>query len=114
MIERLRASIDGVRFNGESADLDKSLYTVLSVSLPPSDISDMLLFNLDIAGISASGGSACSSGSEVGSHVLSALPGLDTSRGNIRFSFGKYNTTDEVDFAVSKLAELFQKEGRLV
>ena len=107
MIDQLRAQIEEVRFNGLSADLDQSLYTVLSVSLPPADISDMLLFNLDIAGISASGGSACSSGSEVGSHVLGALPGLDPERGNIRFSFGKYNTAADVDFAVAKVAELY-------
>ncbi|MBO0949000.1 cysteine desulfurase family protein [Fibrella forsythiae] len=107
MIKQLQAAIGDVRFNGESADLDKSLYTVLSVSLPATDMSDMLLFNLDIAGISVSGGSACSSGSDVGSHVLGALPGLNPDRGNIRFSFGKYNTADEVDFAVSKVAEMY-------
>lgn len=112
MIDQLRASFDDrdgdmIRFNGDSADLDKSLYTVLSVSLPATDMSDMLLFNLDIAGISVSGGSACSSGSDVGSHVLGALPGLDPNRGNIRFSFGKYNTPDEVDFAVAKVAEMY-------
>ena len=67
----------------------------------------MLLFNLDIAGISVSGGSACSSGSDVGSHVLGALPDLDPDRGNVRFSFGKYNTADEVDFAVAKVAEMY-------
>lgn len=116
MINQLRASFDdgSVRFNGESANMDKSLYTVLSVSLPATDMSDMLLFNLDIAGISVSGGSACSSGSDVGSHVLGALPGLDPDRGNIRFSFGKYNTAEEVDFAVSKVAGMFQKEARLI
>ncbi len=118
MIDQLRSSFDDldggpVRFNGESADLDKSLYTVLSVSLPATDMSDMLLFNLDIAGISVSGGSACSSGSDVGSHVLGALPGLDPNRGNIRFSFGKYNTAEEVDFAVSTVAGMFQKEPKL-
>lgn len=118
MIDQLRSSLNDldagpVRFNGESADLDKSLYTVLSVSLPVTDMSDMLLFNLDIAGISVSGGSACSSGSDVGSHVLGALPGLDPNRGNIRFSFGKYNTAEEVDFAVSKVAEMFRKEPKL-
>ncbi|NID09037.1 cysteine desulfurase family protein [Fibrivirga algicola] len=107
MIDQLRTSINDVRFNGDSADLDKSLYTVLSVSLPATDMSDMLLFNLDIAGISVSGGSACSSGSDMGSHVLGALPGLNPDRGNIRFSFGKYNTPDEVDFAVSKVAEMY-------
>ncbi|MEZ0539942.1 cysteine desulfurase family protein [Fibrella arboris] len=114
MINQLQATIETVRFNGESADLEKSLYTVLSVSLPATDMSDMLLFNLDIAGISVSGGSACSSGSDVGSHVLGALPGLDPDRGNIRFSFGKYNTADEVDYAVAKVAEMFQKEPKLV
>ncbi|HEX9957492.1 MAG TPA: cysteine desulfurase family protein [Fibrella sp.] len=107
MIDQLRNNIENVGFNGDSADLDKSLYTVLSVSLPSTDMSDMLLFNLDIAGISVSGGSACSSGSDVGSHVLGALPGLDPNRGNIRFSFGKYNTAEEVDYAVSKVAEMY-------
>ncbi|MEZ0610520.1 cysteine desulfurase family protein [Fibrella sp. WM1] len=112
MIDQLRAQFDEraggpVLFNGDSADLDKSLYTVLSVSLPPSDINDMLLFNLDIAGISVSGGSACSSGTDVGSHVLNALPGIDPNRANVRFSFGKYNTIEEVDYAVAKVAELY-------
>jgi cysteine desulfurase len=110
MIDRLHEKIADVRFNGDSANLDTSLYTVLNVSLPPSDLSDMLLFNLDIAKISASGGSACSSGSEVGSHVLAALPGLDISRGNVRFSFGKYNTTDEVDYVVDALAGMLKSE----
>ncbi|TAE30600.1 MAG: cysteine desulfurase [Cytophagales bacterium] len=113
MIAQLREKIEDLRFNGSSADVDNSLYTVLNVSLPPSDISDMLLFNLDIAKISASGGSACSSGSEIGSHVLSALPGLDAGRGYVRFSFGKYNTVEEIDYAVETLAGLYQKEPQL-
>ncbi|GAB3574685.1 cysteine desulfurase family protein [Spirosoma luteolum] len=110
MIERLRASLPGVAFNGLSGAVDNSLYTVLNVSLPASDLNDMLLFNLDIARISASGGSACSSGSSVGSHVLGALPGIDPDRGYVRFSFGKYNTTDEIDYAVDTLVGLYQKE----
>ncbi|WP_025763131.1 cysteine desulfurase family protein [Dyadobacter tibetensis] len=106
MMERLAQRIDGVSFNGLSADLDKSLYTVLSVSLPESDISDMLLFNLDIDGIAVSGGSACASGTDVGSHVLNELyPG--SQRANVRFSFSKYNTEAEVDYAVEKLALLY-------
>jgi cysteine desulfurase len=109
MIEKLQARIEGVKFNGNSAQLDASLYTVLSVSLPPSDISDMLLFNMDIAGIAVSGGSACSSGTEIGSHVLNEL-GIDPDRANVRFSFGKYNTEEEVDYAVEVLAELYQRE----
>jgi cysteine desulfurase len=112
MIGQLRQHIEGVTFNGRSAELDQSLYTVLSVSLPPSDLNDMLLFNLDIAGISVSGGSACSSGTDVGSHVLGALD-VAPDRGNIRFSFGKYNTREEVDYAVATLAELYKKEGVL-
>jgi cysteine desulfurase len=109
MISGLTEAIPGLRFNGLSADLDKSLYTVLNVSLPPSDISDMLLFNLDIAGISVSGGSACSSGTDIGSHVLNELK-IDENRANVRFSIGKYNTEEEVDYAIRTLAELYRKE----
>lgn len=105
MVDKLIASVPGVSFHGDSANLDKSLYTVLNVSLPESDENDMLLFNLDLQGISASGGSACSSGAATGSHVLGALyPG--SKRGAIRFSFSKYNTPEEVDAAVDKLVAI--------
>jgi cysteine desulfurase len=105
MIEKLRATIPGVSFHGDCANLEKSLYTVLNVSLPEADENNMLLFNLDLKGISSSGGSACSSGATVGSHVLAALyPG--SKRGAVRFSFSKYNTADEVDYVVTRLAEL--------
>jgi cysteine desulfurase len=107
MIEKLKSNIPGVDFHGASADLDKSLYTVLNVCLPESEENDMVLFNLDLQGISASGGSACSSGATTGSHVLGAIyPG--SKRGAIRFSFSKYNTAEEVDYAVAKLAELYK------
>lgn len=105
MISQLSAAIEGITFNGDSASLKDSLYTVLSVSLPPSEDNDMLLFSLDIEGISASGGSACSSGSNVGSHVLGAL-GVDPMRGNIRFSFSRFTTQEDIDFTVQKLAAL--------
>ena len=102
MIEKLVARIPGVSFNGESDNLEKSLYTVLSVSLPESDVNEMLLFNLDLSGVSASGGSACSSGAATGSHVINALyPG--SKRAPIRFSFSKFNTVEEVDYAADKL-----------
>ncbi len=104
MSEKLRVNIPGIEFNGDA--LGDSLYTVLNVSFPPSDISEMLLFNLDISGIAASGGSACSSGSEIGSHVLTALK-VNPDRPSVRFSFSKYNTKEEIDFAVGKLKELF-------
>ena len=108
MIAQLTDRIEGVRFNGDSANVEGSLYTVLNVSLPPSDLNDMLLFNLDIAKISASGGSACSSGTNIGSHVLNAL-NVDSERANVRFSFGKYNTAAEIDYTVHTLAEMFSR-----
>jgi cysteine desulfurase len=100
---RLEAAFPDLQFNG---DLDgRSLYTVLSASFPPSSRNEMLLFSLDIAGISASGGSACSSGAEKGSHVLEAI-GADPERKSIRFSFSHLNTMEEVDFVVEKLASI--------
>lgn len=107
MAESLKKSIPSVEFNGDAEG--SSLYTVLNVSFPDTPISEMLLFNLDIMGISASGGSACSSGSNVGSHVLAELEG-DKSRPAIRFSFSKFNTKQEIDTTVSKLSELFSKQ----
>ena len=106
-ITKLRAEVDDVRFNGLSAIADQSLYTVLSVSLPPSAISEMLLFNLDISKVAASGGSACTSGAQAGSHVLEALGG-DANRATVRFSMSKMNTEIEVDYAVEALAKLYR------
>ncbi len=98
--ERLLETFDDIQFNG---DFDGAcLYTVLSVSFPPSPKNELLLLSLDIAGVSASGGSACSSGAEKGSHVLEAI-GADPARKSIRFSFSHYNTKEEVDFVVEKL-----------
>lgn len=103
MINKLKAQIAGIEFHGESENIDGSLYTVLNVCLPQSDENDMILFNLDLKGISASGGSACSSGAAQGSHVLSSLyPG--SKRGAVRFSFSKYNTLEEINTAVNVLA----------
>lgn len=112
MIHKLQQALPGVSFNGESANADKSLYTVLNVCLPPAEDNEMLLFNLDINGVSASGGSACSSGSNVGSHVLGAL-NVDPARANVRFSFSKYNTAEHIDFAVSKLKDIYQEVNQM-
>ncbi|AKQ46845.1 cysteine desulfurase [Rufibacter radiotolerans] len=109
MVQKLREQIEDVQFNGLSQEGDKSLYTVLNVSLPASEMNEMLLFNLDINKISASGGSACTSGVDLGSHVLRAI-GADMERGNVRFSFSKYNTIEEIDYTVATLAKLYQKE----
>ena len=106
VIERLTAAIPGLTYNGNSANFDKSLYTILSISTPPSINNEMMLFNLDLGGISASGGSACASGSTVGSHVLSEIK-TDSERQAIRFSFGRFNNMDEVVVAADKLIEIY-------
>ncbi|MDX1943148.1 MAG: cysteine desulfurase family protein [Saprospiraceae bacterium] len=97
--EQLESNFEGIHING---DPENGHYKVLSVSFPPSPKSDMLLFNLDIAGISVSGGSACSSGSNVGSHVMAALH-KDSEYTTIRFSLSHLNTKEEVDYVVEKL-----------
>lgn len=107
MINRLKEVLPGVSFHGDSENLDRSLYTVLNVSLPESEENEMLLFNLDMQGISASGGSACSSGASTGSHVLGALY-PDSKRGAVRFSFSKFNTPAEIDQVANKLAEIYK------
>ena len=110
MIEKLKIQIPDVDFNGEISE--DSLYTVLNVSLPPTDIGEMLLFNLDIAGIAASGGSACSSGSEIGSHVLQGIKS-DTNRPAVRFSFSRFNTRAEVDKALEIIPKVIAKLRRV-
>ncbi|MDJ1466447.1 cysteine desulfurase family protein [Cytophagaceae bacterium YF14B1] len=109
MIAKLQTEIEGIAFNGDPIQSDKSLYTVLNVSLPIAEVGEMLLFNLDINKISASGGSACTSGSEIGSHVLRSIH-ANPERASVRFSFSKFNTEQEIDFAVQTLAEMYKKE----
>jgi len=104
MIARLKEAIPDTQFNG-AIEPENSLYTVLNASFPCVDLADMLLFSLDISGISASGGSACSSGSNIGSHVLTAI-GSDPLRPSVRFSFCKNNTKEEIDYVVSKIKDL--------
>ena len=105
MIESLKQKVKGVKFNGLSSDLDNSLYTVLNTSIPNVDDQQMFLFNLDINNIAASAGSACSSGSDSGSHVLKEIK---TEEGfvNVRFSFSKYNSIEEVDYVINKIVEI--------
>jgi len=103
MAEQLKKNIQGISFNG---DVDgKSLYTILSVAFPKTERSEMILFNLDINQICASGGSACTSGANQGSHVIRAINN-DPNRVTVRFSFSKYNTKEEIDSVVEKLKEL--------
>lgn len=97
MKDKLTAGLPGVTFNNPQ----NSLYTILSVCFPPNQQTDMLLLKLDMAGICASGGSACSSG-DGGSHVMKAL-NRSANGTTIRFSFSKHNTTSDIDKAVEKL-----------
>ena len=106
MMEKLKSEIEDVQFYGKCTDLENTLYTVLSCHFPETDIAEMLLFNLDILGVACSGGSACSSGSSKGSHVLTEIV-PDSKRPGIRFSFSKYNTKEEIDYTIEKLKELF-------
>lgn len=104
MITRVKLELPTAKFNGDLSP-EGSLYTVLSICFGNTPKTDLLLMNLDIAGISASGGSACSSGAEKGSHVLAALmPNLDCR--TIRFSFSHYNTIEEVDTAIDTLKKI--------
>jgi cysteine desulfurase len=103
MEKKLEEKIPGVYFNGDPEG--KSLYTVLSVAFPKTEKSEMLLFNLDINNICASGGSACTSGAEAGSHVIRAIT-HNPNQVTVRFSFSKYNTKEEVDVVVEKLKTL--------
>ncbi len=105
LIQGLEQSIEGVAFHGDPKG--DSLYTVLNVDFPPHPEADMLLFNLDLEGIAASGGSACSSGSDQGSHVLQGI-GADPERPNARFSFGKFNRPEEADRVLEVLRSLFK------
>ncbi len=102
MKEQLQANIEGVDFNGDCNG--RCLYTVLNVAFPKTEKSEMILFNLDIAGICVSGGSACSSGANAGSHVINSINN-NPNMVPVRFSFSRHNTRAEVDTVVAKVKE---------
>jgi cysteine desulfurase len=105
MCRRITETIPGARCNGDSNG--RCLYTVLNMAFPKSEKSEMLLFNLDMAGICVSGGSACTSGASSVSHVIKAIyNGESNDLVPIRFSFSRHNTREEVDAVVEKLAGL--------
>ncbi len=103
-LRELLAVMPEIEING---DPENGHYKVLSLSFPPSPKADLLLLNLDMAGISVSGGSACSSGAETVSHVLATLM-PDSLRKTIRFSFSHHNTVEEADFVIQKLQEILE------
>ena len=106
MIDQLSKNIKDIKFNANCTDFQNSLFKILSVSFPKISESEMLLFNLDIHGISCSGGSACSAGNISGSHVLDEVC-KDNDRTGVRFSFSRYNTKAEIDYTIQKIKEIF-------
>jgi len=104
MIDQLKKRIPGVAFHGE-IDPEKSLYTVLNVMFPDFENKSMLLFLLDLDGVACSGGSACTAGASTGSHVLRGIK-ADTNRPNVRFSFSRFTTKEEIDFALEKVEKV--------
>lgn len=111
MKHKLLNEFEDICFNGDTGP--NSLYTVLNVSFPPSPKNETLLFNLDINGIAASGGSACTSGADAGSHVLNAIK-ADPKRKGIRFSFSRYTTKEEIDFVIEKLHQIMGVKAAIV
>lgn len=107
MIDQLREIFEDIAFHGE-IDPEKSLYTVLNVCFPKTEKAGMLLFTLDLKGVAVSGGSACTSGAAKGSHVLEGIH-ADMSRPNVRFSFSRYTTKEEIDFALEQVKVVFEK-----
>lgn len=107
MMERLRNEIPGVVFNGDCAN-PESLYTVLNVTFPPTPNHDMFLFLLDLEGVAASGGSACSSGATKGSHVLDGIGALKPGQASIRFSFSRFTRREDIDYAMDRIRQLVQ------
>jgi len=106
MIDSLLSAFPTITFHGET-DPEKSLYTVLNVCFPKTDKGGMLLFTLDLKGVAVSGGSACSSGANKGSHVLEGIQ-ADMSRPNARFSFSRYTTKEEIDYASEQVKSVFE------
>lgn len=101
MIEGLKKLSPEIKIHGNLEQ--ENLYTVLNVGFPISEKTDMLIFNLDIAGISASGGSACSSGVESVSHVIKSLYNREVTHQPVRFSFSHKNTNQEIDLTINAL-----------
>jgi len=109
-IKKIKVVIPEVKFNGYSGNLERSTYTLVNVCLPFSkEKSQMLLFHMDIKGIACSEGSACQSGASGGSHVLAEiLSDEELQKPSVRFSFSKYNTSEEVDYVIEVLKEFSQ------
>ena len=106
MVEGLKKELPGVSFNGDS-DKEDRLYTVLNVKFPPHPNSGMAVFLMDLEGIACSGGSACSSGATMGSHVLRALGFHEADKASVRFSFSRYTTEGDIQLALAAASKVF-------
>lgn len=105
-ISQLKENLKDIRING---DIDKRLPGNISVSFKDCDASDILL-ELDKAGICASGGSACSSGTSTPSHVLLAIKlEKEWLEGTIRITLGEENTKEDIDYLIKTLVKIIQK-----
>ena len=108
-IDQLKAAIPGVSFNGLSDDLDKSLYALLSIKLPFHDA--LIGFELELAGIAVSQGSACSSGAAKVSLVMQTLyteEEIDQMT-PLRVSFSYETTKEDIDVLVGTLKKIAEK-----
>jgi cysteine desulfurase len=107
LFEQLAMHFPGFRINGKS-DKDDLFYNITNVLLPlPEDKTAMILFHLDMLGISVSRGSACQSGSVKPSHVLKEiLEDEDINKPSLRISFSHYNTKDDIDLLIEALLKL--------
>lgn len=102
----LLKAIPGIRINGHET---KVLPNTLNVSFPGAEGEAILLY-LDLLGVAASTGSACASASLDPSHVLMATGlGPELAHGSIRFSFGKYNTPEEVNFVLENFPPVIER-----
>jgi cysteine desulfurase len=101
----LKDVIPGIQINGPG--LENSHPKILNIGFPPNPKATMILFNLDIEGISASGGSACSSGTDTGSHVLRAIH-PENQHISVRFSFSHLNTSAEVDKVIEIISNIYR------
>ncbi|XOD67524.1 MAG: cysteine desulfurase family protein [Flavobacteriales bacterium Tduv] len=106
----LKQTIPGIVFNGLSDDILRSLYTILSVSLPVKN--DLLGFELDLKGIAVSQGSACGSGSGKSSYVIEAIcdPVQVENTTPLRISFGVFNQKEDIDALVLALEILMDQK----
>ena len=105
MKDSLQEMIPDVKFNGDCVN-ENSLYTVLNVNFPPNPNGGMLLFLLDLEGVAASGGSACSSGAAKGSHVLEGINAMEPGRASIRFSFSRFTEKADIDHALAAVGKV--------